>query len=112
MMTKIFLLFIGLNLIPIVTQAQSSETKKEETPEKISDRLYKIDLDKPAECIQKMYYQKSGKDVDAELIDDGKTILIKNFHEGNAMVISLLLKDGEQKQFIKSPCSLQVVTPL
>lgn len=111
MKTIFFLTFIGLFLMSFVTQAQT-ETPRTEPPVKISDKLYKIDLDKPADCIQKIIYQKTGIDVESELIDNGNTILIKNYHEGNGIIVTLLLKNGEQKQFVRSPCSMQVLTPL
>ena len=55
----------------------------EEKPVKISDKLYKIELKQPAQCIQKMIYQKTGEAVEQELMNDGNTNIIKNYHEGN-----------------------------
>lgn len=111
---KSIICFIGLLLMCFVTSAQTQiqVPAAEEKPVKISDKLYKIELKQPAECIQKMIYQKTGEAVDQELQDNGTTIIIKNYHEGTGVIVYLIYKNGNSDMIVKSPCSLELVTPL
>lgn len=81
-------------------------------PEIISDKLYKFDLRFPAQCIDKLTYQKSGKNVDYELSEDGQVVYIKNLVIGSGLKVECTYKNGIHDSYSKTPCSLELVVPL
>ncbi len=83
-----------------------------DTTEHISDKLYKFELRMPAQCIDKITYQKDNSKVDFELSEDGKIVYIKNFIPGRGIRVECTYKDGNRDAFNKSPCSLELVVPL
>ncbi len=80
--------------------------------EVISDKLYKFDLRFPAQCIDKITYQKSGKKADFELSEDGTVVYLRNLVIGSGIHVECTYKDGNHDSFNKSPCSLELIVPL
>ncbi|MEO8150299.1 MAG: hypothetical protein ABI723_21880 [Bacteroidia bacterium] len=79
---------------------------------KASDKIYKFELRMPAQCIDKLIYQKTGDKVDYELSEDGETVYIKNFKLGSGLSVECTYKNGSRDAFNKTPCSLELVVPL
>lgn len=94
----------------INVKAQVNEEVVQE--EIISNKLYKFELRLPTQCIDKMVYQKTGKEVEHELSDDGKTVYIKNLVQGQSVKVECTYKNGSRDSFIKSPCTLELVVPI
>lgn len=99
--------FVKLNAQIIIENANDTSEK-----EIISDKLYKFELRMPAQCIDKITYQKDGKKVEFELSDDGNTVFVKNFVIGRGLRVECTYKDGTRDAFNKTPCSLELVVPL
>lgn len=81
-------------------------------PEIISDKIYKLDLRFPAQCIDKIEYNKSKRAVKYELSEDGRTVYIKEHIVGNGVKVECTYKDGNRDQFSKTPCAIELVVPL
>lgn len=114
-MKKIFAILI-LSTVSLFATAQieikNSPVTDSVPGEVISDKLYKFDLRFPAQCIDKITYQKSGNKVDFELSEDGNVVYIRNLVIGNGLHVECTYKDGNHDSFNKSPCSLELVVPL
>ena len=112
-MKKFFLALLLFTTVTIFkSNAQVIIENAVDTTEIISDKLYKFDLRVPAQCIDKITYQKDGTKVEFELSDDGYMVIVKNFIPGRGIKVECTYKDGTRDAFNKSPCSLELVVPL
>lgn len=93
----------------IIVTDQPTDTLPKEI---ISDKLYKFDLRMPAQCIDKITYQKGGANAEFQLSEDGKTIYITNYKVGNGLRVECTYKDGSRDMFNRTPCSMEIVLPL
>ncbi len=112
-MKKLLLTLIVITAIAFSkSQAQIIIENQIDTNEIISDKLYKFDLRLPAQCIDKITYQKDGSKVEFELSEDGNMVIVRNFIPGRGIRVECTYKDGSRDAFNKSPCSLELVVPL
>lgn len=112
MIKRIFLISFFVGMCSIMLPAQSLNGVDTTLNGKVSDKLYRFKLRKPAQCIDKSKFQKTGLPCNSYLSDDGLEIYIQNYIYGSTLYFEVTYRTGEHDVYVKSPCSLEMFLPL
>ncbi len=121
-MKKIIICICVATISPLFINAQSAteadkkETIKEEIaePEEYHAKglLHQIYLENKARSIQELEYEKDGEKLKGKISEDGKRIILENYHKRGRVKVTYTTESGEQKTVSKSSCYIDVVIPL
>ncbi|HNP49730.1 MAG TPA: hypothetical protein PKL85_12880 [Bacteroidia bacterium] len=103
-MVKLFFLIgvficIHFNLIASTTDSSSIQRVKD----------YQISLPHPAKEIKLLLYDKSFLPIQGKLSEDKKSVILKNYEQGNRVRIKVVYDDGTEEEILKSPCFIDPV---
>ena len=70
---------------------------------------YQIYLKQPAKEIRLLMYEKNFTPIQGTLSEDRKSIIMKNYENGNKVHVKVLYDDGSEEEFTKSPCYIDPV---
>lgn len=74
--------------------------------------LHQIYLEERAKSLEGLEYEKDGEPLKGKLSEDGKRIIIENYHKRGRVKVTVTTPTGEQKTVSKSSCYIDVVIPL
>ena len=72
-------------------------------------KQYQFNLDKPAESIEELQYEKSGEPIKGNLSPDGSSVVIDNYKKGLRVKLKVLYADGSSEDVTRSPCFIDPV---
>src|SRR5689334_12087327 len=70
---------------------------------------FQIFLKQPAKEIKLIMYEKNFLPIQGKLSEDKKSIIMKEYQQGNRVHVKVLYEDGTQDEFVKSPCFIDPV---
>jgi hypothetical protein len=98
------ILFTSLILLYSICALGQNEQSKEEP--KTDFQIY---LKQPAKEIKLLMYEKNFVPIQGTLSEDRKSIIMKNYENGNKVHVKVLYDDGTEEEFTKSPCYIDPV---
>ena len=99
---KPLLLFAFLCLpILLLAEGDSTQTKNRQD--------YQIFLKQPAKQIKLIMYEKNFIPIQGKLSEDRKSVIMKDYENGNKVHVKVLYDDGTEEEFVKSPCYIDPV---
>jgi hypothetical protein len=97
-------LLLAIASLGCVAQA-SNETATE------SKWDYKIYLKKPAKKIEQLLNEKDKTPINGSISDAKNSIIMTNYVPGNQVRIKVVYEDGDEEEFVTSPCYIDPVIP-
>src|SRR5688500_16700149 len=70
---------------------------------------YQIFLKQPAKEIKLLMYEKNFVPIQGILSEDRKSIIMKDYENGNKVYVKVIYEDGSEEEFTKSPCYIDPV---
>lgn len=70
---------------------------------------FQIYLKQPAREIKHLMYEKNFLPIQGKLSEDRKSVILKNYEDGNKIRIKVIYDDGTEEEFTKSPCYIDPV---
>ena len=98
-----FFLLLPLLLFVLSVNAQSNQILP------VNKTDYQIYLKQPAKEIRLLMYEKNFTPIQGTLSEDRKSIIMKNYENGNKVHVKVLYEDGSEEEFTKSPCYIDPV---
>lgn len=70
---------------------------------------YQISLPHPAKEIKLLLYDKSFLPIQGKLSEDKRSVILKNYEQGNRVRLKVVYEDGTEEEILKSPCFIDPV---
>jgi len=73
-------------------------------------RQYQFQLEKPAERIEDLRYERSGEPIRGTLSPDGSRVLMDHYQKGQRVKFTAVYPDGTKEELYKSSCFIDPVS--
>ena len=70
---------------------------------------YQIFLKHPAKEIKLLMYEKNFLPIQGKLSEDRKSVIMKDYQNGNKVHVKVIYEDGTEDEFVKTPCYIDPV---
>ena len=101
-MVRCFLLIAFL----FFSNASFAQPEKDNSAPKTDFQIF---LKHPAKEIKLLMYERSFLPIQGKLSEDRKSIIMKNYEDGNKVHVKVIYDDGTEDEFTKSPCYIDPV---